>query len=78
MENELSPAGQCIVESFRVAGAITTGVLMLTGATMMTIDAARASLASERLERRNKLYGKHEKDLEKDSDKDDSSDSKSD
>ena len=77
MECDLSPAGQYIVESFRVAGAITTGVLILTGATMMTIDAARSSLAAERLERRNKLYGKTKKDLEKD-DSNDPSDEKSD
>ena len=76
MECDLSPAGQYIVESFRVAGAITTGVLILSGATMMTIDAARSSLAAERLERRNKLNGKNKKDLEK-NDSSDSEDSKS-
>lgn len=74
MECELSPAGQYIIESFRMASAITTGMLILSGATMLTIDAARSSLAAERLERRNKLYGKTKKDQEKD----DSSDEKSD
>ena len=78
---ELSPAGQHIIESFRMAGAITTGIVAVSGVAMLTIDAARASLAAERLERRQKLYGKTKKNQETtETDRDDveKDDSKSD
>ena len=78
---ELPPAGQHIVDTFRMAGAITTGIVAVSGVAMLTIDAARASLAAERLERRQKLYGKTKKNQETtETDRDDveKDDSKSD